>query len=275
MSAKRNAQRLIILFGIILAVFYLSPLYVLFINSFKTQKGIYLDTIKFPKGDYFTLANYPEAIERMGYIKAFTNSFLITVIATVLLVFFSSMAAWVLVRYKNKVSSIIFTAFAVAMLIPFQCVMLPLLSTASSLKMLNPVGLVFMYIGFGSSLNIIMFHGFIKSIPLELEEAALLDGCSMFQTFFIIILPLVKTIAVTVAVLNAMWIWNDFLLPQLIINKPEWQTIPLRTFLFFGQFSKRWDLATAALLMGMVPIIIFYLFMQKHIVKGITDGAIK
>ena len=132
-----------------------------------------------------------------------------------------------------------------------------------------------MYLGFGSSLSIVMYHGFIKNVPLELEEAATIDGANAFQVFWRIVFPLLKSITVTIAILNLMWIWNDFLLPQLVINKPGWQTIPLKTFYFFGQYSKRWDLATAGLLLGMIPIIVFYLFAQKYIVKGVTDGAIK
>ena len=132
-----------------------------------------------------------------------------------------------------------------------------------------------MYIGFGSSLAIILYHGFIKGIPLELEEAALLDGCNIFQIYWYIVLPLLKPITVTVGILNVMWIWNDFLLPQLVINRPQWQTIPLRMFYFFGQFSKKWHLALAGLVIAMIPIVLFYFVMQKHIVKGITQGAIK
>ena len=168
-----------------------------------------------------------------------------------------------------------FMVYAAATLIPFQCVMLPLVRLMDTMHMMNRWGLVLMYLGFGSSLSVILFHGFIKSVPMELEEAARIDGCNMFQTFFLIVLPLLKPIMVTVAILNSMWIWNDFLLPQLMINKPGWQTLPLKTFLFFGQFSKKWDLATAGLVMCMLPIIIFYLVSQKHIVKGVAEGAIK
>jgi len=140
---------------------------------------------------------------------------------------------------------------------------------------MNPAGLIFMYMGFGTSMAIVMFHGFIKNIPEELEEADTIDGCNSIQLFFIVVVPLMRTILITEAVLNVMWIWNDYLLPSLIINKAGWQTLPLKTYLFFGQFAKRWDLASSGLIMCMIPIIIFYLFCQKYIVKGITDGAIK
>lgn len=161
------------------------------------------------------------------------------------------------------------------MLIPFQCVMLPLVGFASKIGLMSRGGLIFMYMGFQTSMAIIMFHGFIKNIPEELEEAATIDGCGSIRLFISIVLPLMRTIMVTVAVINVMGTWNDFLLPSLIINKQGLQTLPLKTYLFFGQFAKRWDLASAGLVMCMAPIIIFYLFSQKHIVKGITEGAIK
>lgn len=185
------------------------------------------------------------------------------------------MAAWVLVRYKTKASKIIFLIFAGSMLIPFQCVMLPLVGFASKIGLLSRGGLIFMYMGFQTSMAIIMFHGFIKNIPEELEEAATIDGCGSIRLFISIVLPLMRTIIITVAVINVMGTWNDFLLPSLIINKQGLQTLPLKTYLFFGQFAKRWDLASAGLVMCMAPIIIFYLFSQKYIVKGITEGAIK
>ena len=180
-----------------------------------------------------------------------------------------------LVRSKSKFSTFLFFLFAAAMLIPFQSVMLPLINVLGKLNLLNPAGLILAYLGFGSSLSVVLYHGFINGIPLEIEEAALLDGCNKLQVFWLIVFPLLKPITVTVSILNVMWVWNDFLLPQLIINKPEWHTIPLKMFYFFGQYSKRWDLALAGLVIAMIPIIVFYFFAQKHIVKGITQGSIK
>ncbi len=276
MTRTEKITRYIMMIGaVILGLIYLSPVYILLVNSLKTQKGIYLNAISFPSKLFFTTSNYPDAMERLGFLGAFTNSVVITVISTALIVILSSMTAWVLTRAKTKLANTIYYIFAIAMLIPFQCVMLPLVRIMNFMGLQNPPGIIFMYVGFGSSMSIILFAGFIKNIPLELEEAAYIDGCTMPYTFFIIVFPLLKTITVTVAVLNTMWIWNDFLLPQLMINKPAWQTLPLRTFLFFGQFSKRWDLATAALVLGMIPIIIFYMLAQKSIIKGVTDGAIK
>ena len=273
---SKGAQRIIMgAAGLFLGCLFLFPIYILVLNSFKNTKGIFTDVIGFPNAATFTLVNYPNAFEALEYIRSFVNSLTITVIATVLILLISAMAAWVLVRYKTKTSKIIFFLFAASMLIPFQCVMLPLVGFASRIGIMNPQGLIFMYMGFGSSMSIVMFHSFIKNIPEELEEAATIDGCGSFRLFFSIVIPLMRTILITVAVLNVMWIWNNYLLPSLIINKPGWQTLPLKTYLFFGQFAKRWDLASAGLIMCIIPIIIFYLCCQKYIVKGITDGAIK
>lgn len=260
--------------SIILAILFIAPFYLVLVNSFKTQKGIFSDVIKLP-GDSFTLNNYVEAFKQLNFIKSFTNSLLITVFSVVIIIIFTSMAAWMLVRTKSRVSTFIFLMFSASMLVPFQAVMLPLVKIMGKAHLLNPVGLVFMYLGFGTSLSVILYHGFIKSIPKEIEEAAAIDGCNKFQTFWIIVFPLLKPITVTVAILNSMWIWNDFLLPQLVINRPEWQTIPLKMFYFFGQYSKRWNLALAGLVIAMIPIVIFYLVMQKHIIKGIVQGSVK
>ena len=261
--------------GLILGCIFLFPIYILIMNSFKTTKGIFTDVLGFPAKGTFTLENYKNAFQELDYIRSFMNSLLITVVTAVLVLLISAMAAWVLVRYKTKASKIIFLIFAGSMLIPFQCVMLPLVGFASKIGLLSRGGLIFMYMGFQTSMAIIMFHGFIKNIPEELEEAATIDGCGSIRLFISIVLPLMRTIIITVAVINVMGTWNDFLLPSLIINKQGLQTLPLKTYLFFGQFAKRWDLASAGLVMCMAPIIIFYLFSQKYIVKGITEGAIK
>ncbi|SNS12060.1 carbohydrate ABC transporter membrane protein 2, CUT1 family [Anaerovirgula multivorans] len=274
-SSKKKNQLKLSIFSIVIAILFLSPFYIVLTNSFKTQKGIFTNVINLPFGEHFSSTNYVEAFHELNFIRAFTNSLLITVTSTIIIIVFASMAAWMLVRTKTKLSIFFFFLFAAAMLVPFQSVMLPLVFIMGKLGFLNPYGLIFMYLGFGSSLAIILYHGFIKSIPVELEEAATIDGCNKFQVFWYIIFPLLKPITVTVSILNAMWIWNDFLLPQLVINKPQWHTIPLRMFYFFGQYSKKWHLALAGLVLGMIPIILFYFFAQKHIIKGVTDGSIK
>lgn len=260
--------------GCLLAIIFLSPFYVLVTNSFKTPKGIFKDIFGLP-GEYFTLENYVNAFIELDFLKTFFNSILITVLATGLIIIFSCMAAWVLTRNKNKSSKFIYVLFSFYILVPFQCVMLPLVKLMGNLHMMNPVGLIIMYIGFGSSMAIMFYHGYIKSIPVSLEEAAVIDGCPSWKTFFVIIFPLCKTMTFTIAILDAMWIWNDFLLPSLIINTPKTLTIPLKMFYFFGKYTKKWELATAALVITIVPIIIFFVFSQKNIIKGITSGAVK
>ncbi len=274
MVQKKSNKILLVIIALFSAIIFLLPFYIVLINSIKTQKGFLLDVLGFP-GQYFTLGNYPEAFKKLNYISSFTNSLYITVISVLLLLIFGSMAAWMLVRTKTKLSTFIFMMFSTAMLIPFQSVMLPLVRIMGQLKLLNPAGIIFMYLGFGAPLTIMLYHGFIKSVPVEIEEAAIIDGCGKFATFWRVVLPLLKPISVTVSILQAMWIWNDFLLPQLTINRKEWQTIPLKMFYFFGQFAKRWDLGLAGLVLAMLPIVIFYLAMQKYIIKGVMQGSIK
>ena len=214
MQKKKSINKMFLtIIGILLAIIFVAPILILVNSSFKTLQEIYIDILALPK--HFSFQNYLK----------------------VLILLVSSMAAWVMVRYKTKVSKVLFLVFSAALLIPFQCVMLPLVDVMSKLHLMNRPGLIFMYIGFGCSMSIVLFHGFIKNIPVELEEAATIDGCNMFQTFFLIVLPLLKGIMATVAVINVMWIWNDFLLPSLIINKNGMQTLPLRTYLFFGDSS--------------------------------------
>lgn len=274
MVEKKTNRFLLGVIGIFSAVIFLAPFYLAVINSLKTQKGFLIDVIGLP-GKYFTLKNYAEAFIKLDFLRSASNSLFITVTAIGLIIVFASMAAWMLVRTKTKLSMFIFFMFSAAMLIPFQAVMLPLVRIMGRLNLLNPGGIIFMYLGFGAPLSVMLYHGFVKSVPVEIEEAAIIDGCSKFQVFWRVVFPLLKPISVTVAILNAMWIWNDFLLPQLVINRPEWQTIPLKMFYFFGQFSKRWDLGLAGLIIAMLPIILFYLAMQKHIIKGVMQGSIK
>lgn len=283
MEKNKNKKILLTVLSIVLTILFLSPLYIVLTNSFKTQKGIFINVVSLPFGKYFSPKNYVEAFIELNFVRSFINSLSITVASTIIIIIFASMAAWMLVRTKSRLSTFIFLLFAAAMLVPFQSVMLPMVRLMGLMGkamgnpelFFSPFGLVFIYLGFGSSLSIILFHGFIKNIPKELEEAATIDGCNKFQVFWYIIFPLLKPITVTVSILNIMWIWNDFLLPQLIINKPHWHTIPLKMFYFFGQFSKKWHLALPGLVIGMVPIIIFYLFAQRYIVKGVTEGSIK
>ena len=262
----------------LLLILYMVPFYLMFINSFKTRREIFADTTGFPS--VWNFKNYADAAARMDFLHSFTNSIIITVCSVVLIILFSSMAAWVLCRDKSKKSKVIFYIFVSGMVVPFQAVMLPLVKWMAQLefgpfKMLGThYGLIFMYIGFGASMSVFLYHGFISSIPLEIEEAAIIDGCSKWKTYTKVILPLLKSTTVTVAVLNGIWVWNDFLLPFLTVNG-KINTIPLAMNNFFGAFSKQWELAMAALIMAVIPIIIFYFFVQKQIIAGIVQGSIK
>ena len=185
------------------------------------------------------------------------------------------MAAYALERIKSKFSTVTFMVFVAAMLVTFQSVMIPLVALFGKAQMLNQIGIIFMYLGFGGSMSIFLYHGAMKSIPRALDEAAIIDGASRWQVFWKVIFPMLKPTTVTVAVLNTMWIWNDYLLPSLVINSPTTQTIPLKMFFFFGQYTKQWHLALAGLVIAILPVIIFYFFMQKQIIKGVADGAVK
>ncbi|HEO8419519.1 carbohydrate ABC transporter permease [Niallia sp. FSL W8-0635] len=262
------------LFGIILGLLFLIPFYYVISNSLKSFSEILTNTSALPSSLQFE--NYINAFEKLNFLKVFSNSLIVTIASNIVLVVFCSMAAYMLVRTKKKISNIIFMAFVAAMIIPFQSIMIPLIKTASNLNLLNSIwGLVFMYLGFGSGMTIFLYHGFIKGIPVELEEAAIMDGCSRFGVFWRIVFPLLKPITVTIIILNSLWIWNDYLLPSLVLQNPELRTIPLATFFFFGQYTKQWDLALAALMIGIIPLLIFFFSMQKHIIQGITSGSIK
>ena len=260
--------------AIVLGLVFLIPFYYVVANSLKPFAEILTNTSALPSTLQFQ--NYVNAFQQMNYLKVFTNSLIITVASNVVLVVFCSMAAYMLVRTKKKISGIIFMIFVSAMVIPFQSIMIPLVKVAGNLGLLNSMwGLVFMYLGFGSGMTIFLYHGFIKGIPVELEEAAIIDGCSPLGVFWRIVFPLLKPITVTIMILNSLWIWNDFLLPLLVLQDPELRTIPLATFFFFGQYTKQWDLALAALVISIIPLLIFFFAMQKHIIKGITSGSIK
>lgn len=260
--------------GILLALLFLSPFYFVIANSFKPFKELILNTASLPKSLYWP--NYINAFKLLNFPKVFMNSLIITVFSNIGIVFISSMTAYWLVRSKTKFTKFVFGLFIAAMIIPFQSIMIPMVKMAHIMGWLNNYhGIIFCYFGFGVSLTVFLYHGFIKSIPLELEEAAIVDGCNTFQVFFKIVFPLLKPITVTVVILNSLWIWNDFLLPSLVIAGEKYRTIPLATYSFFSQYTKQWDLALAALVMALIPIVILFLVLQKHIIKGITSGAIK
>lgn len=259
---------------VLLALVFLIPFYFLFVNSVKTFSDLLTNSASWPKS--FEWHNYARAWEITNFPKAFTNSLIVTVISNAVLSMFSAMAAYRMVRHNSRFNRFLFAIFVAAMVIPFQSIMIPLVKVMSSLNLMNSIpGLIIAYLGFGVPLSVFLFHGFVKSIPLEIEEAARVDGTSIYGTFFRIVLPLMKPMFVTVIILNTLWIWNDYLLPSLVLQSADLRTIPIATFAFFGQFTKQWDLALPALVLGILPVIIFFLAMQKYIVEGITQGAVK
>ena len=266
-------------------VMFLVPLFLVLINAAKTNNEIIAAPLSLPT-DWSVLIKNNTTIwnnPNLRYSQALVNSFVITTFSLVGITIFSAMAAWVLLRTKTKLSTAILMLFIAAMVIPFQVVMFPLVKwfgifqSVTGIQMLRSyTGIIIAYIGFGSSLSIFMFHGFMKSIPHEIEEAAYVDGCGKFKTFFLIVLPILKPIYVTILILNGIWIWNDFLLPMLVLGKgTPVQTLPLAVNNFAGAFLVSWDLMMTAILMALVPIIVFFLAAQKHIIKGMVEGSVK
>ncbi|QFT90718.1 L-arabinose transport system permease protein AraQ [Bacillus sp. THAF10] len=260
--------------GILLGLLFLIPFYFVAINSVKSFSEILVDAAAFPTEILFS--NYVKVWEIIQFPRAFWNSLVITVISNIGIVVISSMAAWKMVRTPGKFSKLLFVLIVSAMVIPFQTVMIPLMKLGGTLNLINSIpGIIIMYFGFGVPLSLFLYHGFVKTVPLEIEEAARIDGCSQFGVFWRIVFPLLKPITVTVVILNTLWIWNDYLLPLLVLQAPELRTIPLATSSFFAQYTKQWDMGLAALVLGIAPIIIFFLFLQKHIIKGIAAGSVK
>ncbi|MCX7773264.1 MAG: carbohydrate ABC transporter permease [Clostridia bacterium] len=270
---KHVKKAILVLLAILLAAVWLFPFYIMIVNSFKTKREIFVDTLGLPKT--FSFTNYTEAASKLDLALSIRNSLTILVISLLIIILFSSMAAYALERNRTKTSTVTFMVFAGAMLVPFQSVMIPLIKLFGFAQLLNRGGLAFMYLGFGSSLAIFLYHGALKGIPVSLDEAATIDGCSRFRTFWTIIFPNLKNITITVAILDTIWIWNDYLLPSLVINKNTTMTIPLKVFFFFGQYTRQWHLAMAGLILAIIPVIIFYFISQRQIIKGITAGAVK
>ena len=276
--------------AIIVFLLYMLPFALVIINSSKPSLRIIMNPLAFPENPTQLISNIRTVLEspNVQYISSFISSLVITIISVGLIVLFTSMAGWVLVRTKTILSSVIFMVFVGAMVIPFQVVMFPLISWFHLIEvklglfpgpfrlLQNYPGIVLAYLGFGSSLSIFLFHGFVKSVPLELEEAATIDGCTKPETFFKIIFPILTPITVTVVILNSMWIWNDFLLPLLVLGSGNnVRTLPLAVAGFVGSFVKRWDLILTSTLMAMLPIVIVFLVLQKYIIKGMVDGSVK
>lgn len=273
------------IFAISLLILFFFPFFLVIVNAAKPLTEIMLRPMSFPKNWLSIFDNVVEILGRnnVDYFKSFFNSVIITSTSLIAIGVFSAMAAWVLVRTKTKYSFWIFMFFLAGMVIPFQVVMLPLTRLLQTMKNITGIpfkdtyyGVIMAYIGFGAPLSIFLFHGFIKSIPIDIEEAAIIDGCTKSQVFFKVVLPILKPIFVTLLVLNGMWIWNDYLLPVLIIGLGgDTKTLPLSVANLAGFYDKEWGLILTSVLMAALPILILFFFAQKHIIKGMTSGAIK
>ncbi len=259
---------------------YLFPIYLILTNSFKSRAEMYENMVALPAK--ISAKYYESAISKMNLSISLRNSLVITVVSIAILVILCSMTAWMFVRSENKLSKVLFGLLVATMLIPFQTIMMPLMQEMNwignhvGIKMVDTIpGLLFMYVGFGAGMGVFLYHGFVTSVPKSLEEAAIIDGCNTWQTFWRIVFPILKPTTMTVIILDVIWIWNDYLLPSLTLKAKSNRTIPISTAKFFGQYTISWNEAMAALVITIVPVAIFYLACQKYIIKGVAAGAVK
>lgn len=261
---------------IVLSLLFIYPILIVFMNSFKGK--LYISDMPFQMitlENFIGLSNYIVGINRTGFLQAFGFSLFITVFSVLAIVVFTSMTAWYITRVKTKFCQILYYVFVFSMIVPFQMVMFTMTKTANLLHLDNPFGIILIYLGFGAGLSVFMFCGFVKSVPIDVEEASVIDGCNPFQTFFYTVMPMLRPILITVAILNTMWIWNDYLLPYLLIGI-DYKTIPIAIqYLKGGYGSIDMGAMMAMLVLAIVPIIVFYLSCQKYIIKGVAVGAVK
>lgn len=274
---KRAGQTASVLLLSLLAILFLIPIYLVVLNSFKSSLYISGEPFRFPQGETFVgLENYINGLTSSGILAAFGRSLFITVCSVVLIVIATSMTAWYIARVGSRFTRALYYAFVFSMIVPFQMVMFTMTYVVNQLGLDNPVGIVPVYLGFGAGLSVFMLSGFIKSIPLEIEEAATIDGCNPLQTFFRVVLPILKPTAITVAILNTMWIWNDYLLPYLVLGTDN-KTMPVAIQLAMQGAYGATDYGgfMAMLVLAIIPIVAFYLVGQKYIIKGVISGAVK
>lgn len=262
---------------IFLTIVFIFPILLVLMNSFKSRLYVSIQPFAWPGGNMFVgMENYINGLTTSGFFFSFLRSVFISVFSVLLIIVCTSMTAWYLIRVKNKMTKVLYYVFVFSMIVPFQMVMYTMTYMVTSLCFDNVVGIILVYLGFGAGLSVFMFAGFIKGVPLEVEEAATIDGCNPLQTFFMIVFPMLKPTAITVAILNAMWIWNDYLLPYLILGSDN-KTVPVAIQLAMqGAYgSTDYGGFMAMLVLSIIPIIIFYISSQKYIIKGVIAGAVK
>ena len=260
----------------VLSILFIFPVFVVVINSLKFKFSIATAPFVLPNAETFSGSeNYITGIETTGFPQALGWSLFITVFSVVVIIVFTSMTAWYITRVKSRFNSFFYYALVFSMIVPFQMVMFTMSKIANVLHLDNPLGIIFIYLGFGAGLSVFMFSGFIKTVPKTIEEAATIDGCTTFQVFWLVVFPVLKPTAITVAILNTMWIWNDYLLPYLVIGK-DYKTVPIAVqYLKGGYGSVDMGAMMAMLVLSIIPVVIFYLFCQKYIIKGVASGAVK
>ena len=275
-TAKKRAslgKTIVWVLGLILSLAYVTPFLLVLVNSLKPNMQILDNPLSLPTS--FNWDNFNQAFEKMHYFQSLTSSIFITTCSVGALILISSMLAFYLSRTKNKFTKTTFLILVSSMIVPFQALMIPFMGIfAKFVSINNQVALIFFYMGFGVALSTFLYHGFISNIPTELDEAASLDGASDFTVFWRIIFPMLKPVTATVAIINALWIWNDFLLPILVLT-PDTRTLPLSTYLFYGTYATQYGQAMAGLLLAVIPIIAFYLVLQRQFISGISSGAVK
>lgn len=278
-SAVRRAKHgwILTLFFSLLTVFYIYPIFLVVINALKKKGFITKAPFALPDSrSFFGLSNFVKGIEKTNFFAACGNSVIITVGSVLAIILFTSMCAWYITRVQNAGTKAIYMLCLFSMIVPFQMVMFPLSKIANMMKLSNPIGIILVYLGFGAGLAVFMFCGFVKSIPLEIEEAAMIDGCTPLQTFFQVVFPIMKPTVITVAILQAMWIWNDYLLPYLVLDLKKYKTIPIVIqYLKGGYGAVDWGTMMAMLVLAIIPIVIFYVACQKYIIEGVVAGAVK
>ena len=277
---KRNGtvNSVLSIFLTLLSLAWIYPVVMILLNSLKTESAITTDSIfQLPTAENFAgLEHFKNAITSKGFLQAFFTSLLITVTAVAAILVFCSMCAWYITRVKNRITKLLYFVFVFSMVVPFQMLMFTLAATADQLGLNSPVSIWIIYLGFGAGLAVFMFAGFVKSIPLEVEEAAMIDGCNPLQTFFTVVIPMLKPTLISVGILQTMWVWNDYLLPYLVLDRKHYTTVPILIQYFKGSYGRvEMGPMMACILLTVVPVILVYLFCQKYIIKGVAAGAVK